>query len=205
MGAKGSMMTYEMTEEEPRTVVIVEDESDLAELFAVWLGKTYSVTIANDCATAFELIDDTVDVALLDRQLPDGTGGEILTMIRDRGLNCRVAMVSAVEPNVDIIEMGFDEYLCKPVAKTELHDTVERLIAQGAYGDALTEYYGLASKKSLLESHRSQGELADSEAFAELEERIEMLDRELSQMVNTLSETQIAAEFRLLPTEAVKG
>lgn len=186
-------------------MLVVEDDVDLANLFAVWLGTTYTVEVAHDCTRAYELVDETVDVALLDRQLPDGTGGEILASIRDREIDCRVAMVSAVEPDVDIIEMGFDDYVCKPVAEEELLGTVEQLIAQGDYGDAITEYYGLATKKALLESHCSPADLADSEEFAALEARMEALDTELSRMRHTLSETQVAAELTGLSTSGVEG
>lgn len=204
-GKRVGVVTNQTTRDAPSTVVIVEDDTDLANLFALWLGPTYTVRVAHDCATACELFDATVAVALLDRQLPDGSGDEILTSIRDQGLDCRVAMVTGVEPSLDIIKMGFDEYLCKPVTEEELHDTVERLVVQAQYGDALTEAYALASKKALLQTHCSAGELADSEKFAELEARIEELDRELTQMMNTFSEAQIMAEFTRLTSEGVQG
>lgn len=180
------------------TVLIVEDEVELAELFAAWLEQTYTVKVAHDCMTAYKLFDETVDVALLDRELPDGYGEELLAELRSLGLDWRVAMVTGIEPDVEIIEMGFDEYLCKPVSREELQDTVERLAAQANYGDTITESYRLASKKALLKTHCSQTELANSEEYAALEARIKELDKELNQMVSVFSDTQIMAEFTSL-------
>lgn len=182
------------------TVLVVEDEAELAKLFATWLEQTYTVKVAHDCAMAYKLFDETVDVALLDRHLPDGSGDELLAELRRVGLDWRVAMVTAVEPGVEIINMGFDEYLCKPVSREELQDTVERLAAQANYGDTITNSYRLASKKALLQTHCSPTELAKSEEYAALEARIEALDQELNQMMSVLSHTQIMAEYtRLSP------
>lgn len=196
---------YDNSRDDSPKVVIVEDEPDLADLFAVWLGETHTVEVANDCETAYELLDHSVDVALLDRQLPDGTGDEVLTSIRNQELDCRVAMVTSVEPNLDIVEMGFDEYLCKPVSESELCSTVDRLVAQANYGDAISELYALTSKKALLEAHHSAGELADSEKFAMLTARIDVLNRDMEQMLDTFSDTQFMAEFTHLSTEGVQG
>lgn len=185
--------------------MIVEDDVELANLFATWLRETYAVAVATDCAAAREALDETVDVALLDRQLPDGSGDDLLASIRARDLDCRVAMVSAVDPGLDVIEMGFDEYVCKPVGRDELHETVARLVTQGDYGDAVAEHYRLAAKKAVLESHCTRGELEGSAAFAALDARLAELDTELSQIVDSLSETQIAAEFARLSTDGVQG
>jgi len=64
------------------------------------------------------VIDETVDVVLLDRMMPGMSGQEVLAAIRERGLDCRVAMVTAVDADFDVIEMGFDEYLGKPRTET---------------------------------------------------------------------------------------
>lgn len=196
---------YQKSRDDTLKVVIVEDEPDLANLFAMWLGGEYTVEVANDCETAYELLDHSVDVALLDRQLPDGTGDEVLTSIRDRELDCRVAMVTGVEPSLDIVEMGFDDYICKPVLDDELCDTVDRLVAQVDYREGITEYFALMTKKALLESHFSALELDDSEEYATLDARIDELEEELAQIATQFSDTQFAAESTHLSTEGVQG
>lgn len=191
-------MPQKSTGDDPPTVLLVEDEPDLAELFALWLRDTYTVKIANDCATAYNMLDETVDVVLLDRQLPDGSGDELLTAIQSWELGCRVAMVTAVEPDFDIIEMGFDDYLCKPAMKDELTDLVERLVDQATDGDGLTESYALASKMAILETHCSAAELAANEEYAELQARFETLQQELSTDVGEVTDSQSRAEYARL-------
>ena len=110
------------------TVLIVEDERDLADLYAEWLESAgHRTRTAYRGTTALEAADEVVDVALLDRRLPEMQGEEVLDRIRERGLGCAVAMVTAVEPEADIVEMGFDEYAVKPVGESELTALVDEL------------------------------------------------------------------------------
>lgn len=132
---------------DPPVVLIVEDERRLADFYTELLADTYTVRTAYDGDRALDLIDETVDVVLLDRHLPDYSGDEILCEIRRRGIDCRVAMVTAVVPDFDILELGFDDYVEKPVFKDELEATVERLLHRNGFDAALQEYFALTSKK----------------------------------------------------------
>ena len=112
-------------------VVVVDDEPDLAELYTAWLGDSYDVRTAYGGEEAVELINADADVALVDRLMPEKSGDEVLSTVREQGYDCRVAMVTAVEPDFDIIEMGFDAYLVKAALMTQ-KDEVE-LAENGAY------------------------------------------------------------------------
>ncbi|GAA0680099.1 response regulator [Natronoarchaeum mannanilyticum] len=154
-------------------VLVVEDEPDVAETYERWLRSEYDVRVADDGPTALEELDGTVDVVLLDRMMPGMSGEEVLREIRDRGVDCRVAMVTAVDPDFDVIEMGFDEYVTKPPERDELLETVERLVDRASLDDEMQEYYALVARRSALEDEKTSEELADSEEYAELVDRIE--------------------------------
>lgn len=47
--------------------------------------------------------------------MPVRSGNEVLDKMRIAGYDWCVAMVTTVEPDLDILEMGFDDYLVKPV------------------------------------------------------------------------------------------
>lgn len=160
------------------TVLIVEDEPDLADLYAAWLSDRATVEKAYDGETALELLDDDVDIVLLDRMMPGLSGDRVLGEIRERGLGCRVAMVTAVEPDFDIIEMGFDDYLVKPVSKPELVDVLDQLRLRSTYDEQLREFFSLASKKVLLSRQKTDAQLKASEQYARLEDRLAVLDAE---------------------------
>lgn len=52
--------------------------------------------------------------------MPGLSGEEVLRAIREEGYDYRIEIVSPVTPAVDIMELGFDDYLTKPVNRHEL-------------------------------------------------------------------------------------
>ncbi len=117
--------------EERTTVLIVDDEEDLAELYAEWVEMAgYRTRTAYDGPSALEALDDAVDVVLLDRRLPETRGEDVLERIREGDYDCAVAMVTAVEPEADIVDMGYDEYVVKPLEQSQVADLVGDLAAE---------------------------------------------------------------------------
>ncbi|MDY6765206.1 MAG: response regulator [Halobacteria archaeon] len=167
---------------EKKTVLIVEDENELADLYAKYLKDDYETLIAYNGEEALDLVNEDVDVVLLDRRMPRMSGDEVLKELEDRGIDCRVAMVTAVTPDFDIIEMGFDDYLVKPVKREDLRETIGRLLKHSTYDEKLQEYVSLTSKRAVLEIEKDRKELKDSEEYARLETRIKKLEKELDDM-----------------------
>ena len=176
-----------MNDETP-VVLIVEDEPDLADLYATWLDGEYQVRVAYGGREALEELDEDVSVVLLDRRMPDLSGDEALAEIRSRGFDCRVAMVTAVEPDFDIVAMGFDDYLVKPVSKDALHGTVSNLLLRNAYDSGVQELFSLASKKALLEAEKGPTALSESEEYQELDEQLAELREELDETLGQFDE-----------------
>lgn len=173
-------------------VLVVEDESDLAGLYAAWLDDDYRVRTAYGGHEALDEMSDDVDIVLLDRRMPGLSGDEVLVTIRERGIDARVAMVTAVEPDFDIVAMGFDDYLVKPVSRESLLDTVDGLLLRDDYDEGVRELFSLTSKRALLEAEKSEAELERSEEYAELTGRIDELEAELDR---TLDEVGGHEEF----------
>jgi len=170
-------------------VLIVEDEPDLADLYSAWLRSACSVETAYDGQQALDAIDEDVDIVLLDRRMPGLSGDAVLDTIRDRELDCRVAMVTAVEPDFDIVEMGFDDYLVKPVSNEDLLETVDQLLLRSEYDTQLQELFALASKKALLDSQKTEAELRASEEYARLEDRLAVLRARIDDTIAELTDT----------------
>ena len=186
------------------SVLIVEDEPELTELYASWLEDRCRVETAHDGTEAVEAIDETFDVVLLDRRIPGQSGVDVLDAIRDRGLESRVAMVTAVEPDFDIVDMGFDDYLLKPVSRDELRNGIDRLLLRRAYDEQLQEFFTLASKKAMLVSRKSEAELQSSQEYAELEDRLAVLrvqvDETRTELLEQTSYRQLYQEIERIPT-----
>ena len=160
-------------------VLVVEDEPDVGETYEMWLASDYEVRRAASGVAALETLDEDVDVVLLDRMMPGMSGNEVLAELRERGHDARVAMVTAVDPDFDIVEMGFDDYVTKPPTREALVETITDLLERNERADRVREYQSLLSKRTLLETEKSEAELAESDAYARLEERIEALERDI--------------------------
>ena len=182
-----------MSEQPPPLVLVVEDEPDLADLYAAWLGSDYRVRTAYGGQEALDVLDEldeTVDAILLDRRMPGLSGDEVLAAVRERGIDCRVGMVTAVEPDFDILEMGFDDYLVKPVTSDTLGETVEGLLRRSEYDDGMQDLFSLTSKKAMLESEKSASELADNEEYQRLTERISELRSDVDNSLDAVTESK---------------
>jgi DNA-binding response OmpR family regulator len=110
----------------------------------------------------------------------------VLAEIRERGIDCRVVMVTAVEPDFDLIEMGFDAYVTKPPERQELIDTIETLLDREGLDDALQEYHSLMARKAAIQAQKSDAELEDSDAYQDLLERIEATREETDQKLGDM-------------------
>ena len=162
-----------MSSHDTPTILVVDDEKDVADLFRIWLAESYDVHTAYDGDEALDILDKSVDLVLLDRRMPGLAGDTVLEQIRERGLDCRVVMVTAVKPDFDVIEMAFDDYLVKPVSKTDLYDVVEQMLNRIEYDQQLQGYFALASKKAVLEEEKDAQELAEHEEYQQLVEELE--------------------------------
>jgi DNA-binding response OmpR family regulator len=112
------------------TILIVDDEAELTDLYAAWFAEDYDVRTAYSGKSAMEQFDSDVSLVLLDRRMPNYTGDEVLEDIRAHDHDCQVAMLTAVDPDVDIVDLPFDEYIVKPVERDHLREVTQRLIAE---------------------------------------------------------------------------
>lgn len=181
---------------EQPTVLVVEDEADLADLYASWLGDEYDVRVANTAEEGLDALDDSVEVVLLDRRLPDMPGDEFLDAIRESGYDCQVAMVSAVDPDWDILDMRFDSYVVKPVERDELLGLVSRLLARRLYNEEVRNFFSLASKRATLEETKEEGELERSDQYAKLVEELETLRVDLEELIVEMTDEDFVSVLK---------
>ncbi len=185
-----------MMDDEP-TVLVVDDDRQLADLYAAWLRGEYDVRTAYGGEEAIEVMSGAVDVVLVDRLMPRISGEEVLERIRaDDEYDCRVSIVTAVDPDFDIIGMGFDEYLVKPIRRREIEAVVGSLVTRTEYDEKLREFFALASKRAALEAEKSAYELDASEAYTELTAEFERLRCELERTASQMSGRDLEAEMR---------
>ncbi len=162
---------------------MVDDEEEVADVYALRLRNEYETRVAYGGEDALETIDVDVDVVLLDRRMPDISGDEVLEKIREKGYDCRVIMLTAVDPGLDIVEMPFDDYLCKPVEKDDLVSAIDQQLRVQKYDEQLSEYFEVTSKLSLLESELPPQELEESDELDRLRKRSSELEAEMKELL----------------------
>ncbi|MBT3323181.1 MAG: response regulator [Anaerolineae bacterium] len=120
-----------------KTVVIVEDEPDAAEMFAEMMRVSgYRVVKIFSSTPAIGIITtEAPDVVILDVMMPDISGLEVLSIMReDQKLkDIPVILVSAKSMPSDIkmgLDAGASNYLTKPVSFLDLKKAVDELVSE---------------------------------------------------------------------------
>jgi two-component system phosphate regulon response regulator PhoB len=115
-----------------KTILIIEDERDMAELMAMRLKKEgYAVELAHEGKDGLRMARSVKpDLVLLDLMLPGMSGNEIAQELRNdpRTTGIPIIMVTAKSEDSDVVvglHLGADDYVTKPfsmsvlVARTE--------------------------------------------------------------------------------------
>ena len=107
-----------------RKVLIVEDETNIADLINLYLKKEgYETMVANDGGKALELYRlFRPDLVLLDIMLPVLDGWSVCAKIRETDAT-PIIMLTAKGETIDKVsglEMGADDYIVKPFEMKEL-------------------------------------------------------------------------------------
>jgi DNA-binding response OmpR family regulator len=158
-------------------VLMVDDEREVADAYALRLEGLCDVKTVYDGETALEHVKEhPVDVLLLDRHMPGLSGDEVLAELDGRSFDGRVIMVTAIDPGFDVLDMPFDDYLCKPLEREDLRTAVTQQCTVLGY-ETLGEYFGVESKRSVLEAELPADERADRDEYAAVERRSRRLER----------------------------
>ncbi len=232
----GSSTEDSWTAKEEVEVLVVDDESHVAEMYRDWLSLDgYTVEVATGGTEALEAVSVDTDVVLLDRRMPGLSGDEVLAVLRsddieelqlarfegrdpfhtvseddwdrdvpldtvrklDRDVveklqqedvDPNVCMMTAVEPDFDIVDMDFDHYVTKSVDRDDLLDVVEGLASLEELDEAEQEYQSLYWKKTIIEGSRTKHEIQESEKFQELRHGISELEEEADDEVEKVKE-----------------
>jgi DNA-binding response OmpR family regulator len=174
-----------MVSGDPATALVVDDDEEVADVYASQLSTTYEVLKAYEGETALTKVTPEVDVVLLDRRMHGLSGRDVLEAIRERDLACGVVMVTAVDPEFDIVDMGFDDYLLKPVKRAELERTVAETLERLGKRTAVREYLSLASKVDALRVEKNPAELRGNDEYEQLLDRLRELEPDVGEEVET--------------------
>ena len=159
-----------------QVVLIADDHKRVSTMHTTWLSDEYTVRTASDGEETLRQLDTDVGVVVLDRRMPGLSGSEVLEWIRSQRYDIRVVMVTSEDVDLDVMEMGFDEYLMKPVRQDELRAVVADLFERREYSTELQTYLALQSKLALLRAEYPEETLDTNEEFQQLQTRLTELE-----------------------------
>ena len=121
-----------------RKILIIEDESDVADLLAMGLRKAgYRVSMAADGASGSQNArDNRPDFIILDLMLPKMSGLEVCKILKSDTATSRIPilMLTAKAEEVDRIvglEFGADDYVTKPFSPREVMLRIRAILRRG--------------------------------------------------------------------------
>jgi putative two-component system response regulator len=174
------------TTRRPVVLVVDDDDRNRRLLEALLIPAGYEVIMAVDGGDAVEkALADCPDVILMDVMMPRMNGFEATRRIKldpDARIVPVVMVTSldAVSDRVQAMESGADDFLTKPVDKSELLARVRTLVKVKAYSDHLRHYQ------------------------RELEAEVERKTQQLSKALSSLKSSSLNTIFRLSRTAEFK-
>ncbi|CCK79712.1 sigma-54-dependent transcriptional regulator [Desulfobacula toluolica] len=123
-------------------LLIVDDEHPIRESISMFMSeKGHSIHTASSVNESISVFKEcTPDVVILDIRLPDGSGLDALSQMRDFYPLSKVIMITAfqdMETTIEAMKRGAYDYIHKPLDADELEKTVNDAIAS-FYEDAKT-------------------------------------------------------------------
>lgn len=105
------------------SVLLLDDEVELREEIAAFLEKRGWLVSQAGTVAEFRELALQADIAVVDVMLPDGSGFEAASWLREQCENCGIVMLTArgeTQDKVTSLRGGADHYLVKPVKLFEL-------------------------------------------------------------------------------------
>lgn len=147
------------------TLALIEDNDDLRNLTEIYLKRQGFEVVAYADAEAFLASAEKADIFIIDINLPELSGFELIERLRCTDPTACLVILSARERKADIVKgynLGADVYLTKPVEPEILVAAIKRLEAR-VMATSLTEASVTVTSNKIIHGTNSQA-LSTSEA-----------------------------------------
>ena len=150
-------------------LIFVEDQDDLRKELAFQLRYHHiSVREVSDGAgLERELALQLPDIVLLDLTLPDRSGFDLASELKQRHPDVGIIMLTArtdIDARVMGFEVGADIYLSKPIDFRELHACIKSLLARLSKSNLTTQWFFSNTSRKLRTPSQQEIELTSLEA-----------------------------------------
>ncbi len=113
-----------------KQILIIEDNLDIARQIKTYLEKNnYQVALAKNYYEALYKMNVDIDAALLDINLPDKDGGNLIEKLKDKDIRVIVTTVKSDEDFIiKALDHGADDYLTKPFSLAILRARIDAVL-----------------------------------------------------------------------------
>ena len=116
-----------------KRLLLVEDNPQIVKGLTYTLqGEGYALTACGTlCAAQTTVFGAPFDLAIVDLNLPDGSGTELVRLIKDRLPELPVLILTARDDENDVVkgfELGADDYVTKPFGSRALVSRIKNLL-----------------------------------------------------------------------------
>ena len=113
-----------------KQILIIEDNLDIARQIKTYLEKNnYQVDLAKDYYEALYKMIVDIDAALLDINLPDKDGEDLIEKLKDKDIRVIVTTVKSDEDFIiKALDHGADDYLTKPFSLAILRARIDAVL-----------------------------------------------------------------------------
>jgi len=123
------MATVDSSEDSPSagqsaTVLFVDDEPEILEMYELLCRTEYTVLTADSGEEALNRFGEHIDIAFFDRRMPDMSGSQLISAIRDQGYQTPAGIISAIDPDAGV-DLKPAVYLTKPVTRDQLFEAID--------------------------------------------------------------------------------
>ncbi len=113
------------------SVLLIEDDPNIARLLDIYLGKTFSITRVSTAREAASTIAaHPYDVVLLDVNLPDRPGWDLLDLLTHEHPDTHVLVMTGLSDNNTYqraMAMGARQVLVKPLTPAQVKAAIDAL------------------------------------------------------------------------------
>lgn len=128
------------------TILIIEDDELLNEGIAFALkNEGYNILSAYNGEQAIKLLDNSINLIILDINLPDKSGIDFCKYIR-KEMNTPIIFLTAKDTEEDIVKgfkAGGDDYITKPFSLPILKERIKAVLKRGTIQSNIYSFNGL--------------------------------------------------------------
>jgi two-component system OmpR family response regulator len=123
----------EAVSESPLKIALIEDDLEMREMIAEYLGTQFKVTAFSEAHSFLQNFRNSEQFSLVisDIHMPDISGLELLKTIKEKSQSIAFMIISASSQATDqekAIQLGAEAYLKKPFRMSQLMETAKKIV-----------------------------------------------------------------------------